>query len=133
MTVQAPQNYSVGNLILPRSGPVIIAANVDLTTASEAELDTTTFFERNLIAYIQGVMIDNYDGNKDISLTVNSGTNQRVICPANCQAWLPIFVPNGCTKFNIVGITGSPGIVLPVFFYNIPLQPLVNRKTFPAA
>jgi hypothetical protein len=127
------QNYGVGNLILPRSGPQVIAANLDLTATAEGLVDLTTFFQQNLIAYVQGVMIDNWDGPEDIHLTVANGTGQRVIAPAGSQVWLPLFVPSGSMKFDIVAPGGVPGIVIPFYFYNIPLQPTINRKIFPAA
>lgn len=128
-----PQNYGVGNLVLPRSGPVVISATLDMIANQEADIDFTNFFQRDLISFIQGVFVDNWDGVSDLAITVLSGTGQRVIVPAHSQAWLPLFVPSGSTKFSIRGITAAPGVAIPVTFYNIPLQPVINRKTFPAA
>jgi hypothetical protein len=69
---------------------------------------------------LQGVFIDNSANLNNLSLTMSS-TNQVLICPKKSQGYFSIMVPD---PPQITAATPI-GIIIPMFFYNIPIQPAV--------
>lgn len=109
---------------LPEKGPLIVPIACDFRTSQTFEVDFSQLIQTSDIDYISGVFIDNWDNPDPVTL-VCTGSNQRVICPANAQMWSPLLAPNPAF---VTASNPATGIVVNMQFYNIPLLPMVVRK-----
>ena len=118
--MQLPNAFGIANVLVPAGGPKCIPIDVDFTAVASVILDGTTIVAQGKIEYLQGVFIDNSANLNNVSLTMSS-TNQVIICPKQSQGYFQIMVPD---PPQIIAATPI-GIVIPMFFYNVPIQPNV--------
>lgn len=118
--MQLPNAFGIANVLVPAGGPKCIPIDVDFTNVASVILDGTTIVAQGKIEYLQGVFIDNSANLNNVSLTMSS-TNQVIICPKQSQGYFQIMVPD---PPQIIAATPI-GIVIPMFFYNVPIQPNV--------
>lgn len=119
--------YQINNtkMVAPTEGPRALVAFLNFTSgASQATVDLTQQTQPPAqLSVIQGVFIDNHAGTVDI-LMQQVQTAQIIVCKAGQQIYTPVFAA-ATPVFNFVGGGGaSPGIVIPVYFYNVPISPL---------
>lgn len=122
MTIQ-PTRYGISNMTLPPEGPQVILVPSDLTNgATEFDIDLSSFVERQQISFVQGIFVDNVSGGaQDLFLQTQPGdTGQRIYIPAGKQVYSPVFCVN--PQFKLTAAV-SPGLVIPVYFHNMPLMP----------
>lgn len=116
----------VGNAQIPAEGPK--ALNVILNFASpisQIGVDLSSQVgnpgPQVVMSVIQGVFVDNASGSVDLFMQVLA-TGQRLHFPAGSQLYMPIFAPATGPQFVFYGEgNASPNIVIPVYFYNMPL------------
>lgn len=103
------------------------AANVplDFTSVTSLDLDFTQAENNRVVSAILGVFIDNSQNAQSITWTQTSATAQRIIIPANSQAYLPVLsvVPD---KMNFA-TTGA--VIVPVQFLNFRPDPIIWSAT----
>lgn len=118
--MQLGATFGIANVVVPAGGPKCVPTNVDFTAVASVMLDGQQIVSQGRIEYLQGVFIDNSANINNISLTMSS-TNQVIICPKKSQGYFTIMVPD---PPQIVAATPI-GIIVPMFFYNVPIQPAV--------
>lgn len=112
-------------MTLSGMGPLVVPQNVDFQTATNVEVDLSALVQNGNIDFISGAYIDNSQSSEDLTIVV-AGTNQRIIIGANQQGYMPLLAPNN-PKFQL-SYPVSPAIILPIFFYNIPLLPMLYTR-----
>jgi len=112
-------------MTLSGKGPLVVPQIADFQTATEVEIDLSALVQNGNIDFISGAWIDNSQSAEDLTIVV-SGTNQRVIIGAGQQGYMPLLAPNN-PKFTL-SYAVSPAILLPIFFYNIPLLPMLYTR-----
>jgi hypothetical protein len=114
------QTFGIANVVVPAGGPKVVPINVDFTVVASVNLDGQSIVSQGKIEYLQGVFIDNSANINNVSLTMST-TNQVIICPKKSQGYFSIMVPD-----PPVIVAATPiGIIIPMFFYNVPIQPAV--------
>jgi hypothetical protein len=106
---------------VPQGGPKCVPLNVDFTAAAIVTLDGSSIVSQGKIEYLQGVFIDNSANVNNLSLTMST-TGQTLICPKKSQGYFSIMVPD---PPQIQANANGVGLVIPMFFYNVPIQPAV--------
>lgn len=118
---------SVFNQTLSKLGPKVVPQNVDLTTASGLELDLSPLVQNGNIDFVSGAWVDNSANDQVLNIAV-AGSKQNIIVPANTQGYFPMLSPNN--PIFTFSCATSPGLIIPVIFYNIPLLPYMwNAST----
>jgi len=118
--MQLGQTFGIANMVVPAGGPKCVPINVDFTAVAQVLIDGQQIVTQGKIEYLQGVFIDNSANLNNVSLTMST-TGQVIICPKKSQGYFSIMVPD---PPQIIGNT-TLGIIIPMFFYNIPIQPAV--------
>jgi hypothetical protein len=118
--MQLGSTFGIANMVVPAGGPKCVPVNVDFTAVASVQLDGQQIVTQGRIEYLQGVFIDNSANINNLSLTMST-TNQVIICPKKSQGYFTIMVPD---PPQIIAATPI-GLVIPMFFYNIPIQPAV--------
>jgi hypothetical protein len=118
--MQLGATFGIANMVVPAGGPKCVPTLVDFTAVASVLLDGQQIVTQGKIEYLQGVFIDNSANLNNLSLTMSS-TNQVLICPKKSQGYFSIMVPD---PPQITAATPI-GIIIPMFFYNIPIQPAV--------
>lgn len=119
--------YSIANAQLPPGGegPRALAVALNFTGgATSAFIDLTQQTQPPAqLSIIQGMFVDNSLGT--VVLRMQQQQSRQVIAiGAGQQMYVPVLstIP---PQFNFVGANNaSPGIFVPVFFYNVPISPL---------
>jgi hypothetical protein len=115
------QTFGIANMVVPQGGPKCVPLNVDFTAAAIVTLDGSQIVSQGKIEYLQGVFIDNSANVNNLSLTMST-TGQTLICPKKSQGYFSIMVPD---PPQIQANANGVGLVIPMFFYNVPIQPAV--------
>lgn len=118
--------YGISNMVLPPEGPQAVRYVLDFVnnpTGMDLDLSDTV---PDQMSFVQGMYIDNADSLVAVICTVTNGTQQRITIPAGSQCYVPILVDNP-PNFHFVGKGGNPAIAIPVYFYNMPIPPLVLK------
>ena len=84
-------------------------------------LDLTQAVLQKTIDQIQSVFVDNSLNGSSVSIQCRA-SNHKVVIPKNSQAWMPILVVQGSEFFDIAS---SGGVVVPLFFCNVPMPAAV--------
>lgn len=113
--------FGIANVVVPAGGPKCVPTFVDFSNAASVLLDGQAIVSQGKIEYLQGVFIDNSANVNKLSLTMST-TNQTIIAPAKSQGYYTIMVPD---PPQIVAATVQANIIIPLFFYNVPIQPAV--------
>ena len=113
--------FGIANVVVPAGGPKCVPANVDFSNAAQVLLDGTQIVTQGKIEYLQGVFVDNSANVNNLSLSMST-TGQVIIVPAKSQGYFSIMCPD---PPQIVASTVQANIVIPMFFYNVPIQPAV--------
>lgn len=118
--MQLSQSFGIANVVVPGGGPKVIPVNVDFTVNPQVLIDGQNLVSSGKIEYLQGVYIDNSANVNPVSLTMST-TNQVITCPKKSQGYFAIMCPDPpqITANTLVGV------VIPMFFYNVPIQPAV--------
>lgn len=119
--MQLGNTFGIANIVVPAGGPKCVPTNVNFANAAQVQLDGQLIVTQGKIEYLQGVFIDNADNPNKLTLTMST-TNQRIICPPNSQGYFSIMLPD---PPQILAETVQANIVIPMFFYNVPIQPAV--------
>ncbi len=108
------------NGMVPKEGPKTIPIKVDLTVNTTADIDFSQQNALEQISFIQGVYIDNSNNAAALTL-VCQGSGQIIEAPAGAQGYVPLLatLPN---KFTVAT---SGGVIVPLFFYNVPMPAAV--------
>jgi hypothetical protein len=114
------QSFGVANVVVPAGGPKVVPVLVDFTSVASVLLDGQSIVSQGKIEYLQGVFIDNSANINNLTLTMST-TNQIIMCPKKSQGYFTIMVPD---PPQIVAATPI-GLIVPMFFYNVPIQPAV--------
>jgi len=118
--MQASQTFGIANVVVPAGGPKVVPVTVDFTVNPQVLIDAQNLVSSGKIEYLQGVYIDNSGNVNAVSLTMST-TNQIITCPARSQGYFAIMVPDPPQMYANTPI----GVVIPMFFYNVPIQPAV--------
>jgi hypothetical protein len=113
--------FGIANVVVPAGGPKCVPTFVDFSNAASVLLDGQAIVSQGKIEYLQGVFIDNSANVNKLSLTMST-TNQTIIAPAKSQGYYTIMVPD---PPQIIAATVQANIIIPLFFYNVPIQPAV--------
>lgn len=124
--------YQIANtkMVAPTEGPRALVAFLDFTGAKfSAVVDLTQQTQPPAqLSVIQGLFVDNHASTVDL-LIQQQQTAQILIIKAGQQAYVPILAA-ATPVFNFIGANNaSAGIVVPVYFYNVPIAPLVLGGT----
>jgi hypothetical protein len=114
-------SFGIANMVVPAGGPKVVPTLVDFSNAASVTLDGQQIVSQGKIEYLQGVFIDNSANVNNLSLLMST-TNQLIICPKKSQGYFSIMVPD---PPQIIASTTQANIQIPMFFYNIPIQPAV--------
>lgn len=122
----------VSNAQLPQEGAVALRAQLDFTggvAATAVDLTNLTLPGPSFkLSYVQGLYVDASGSTVDI-LCVCGGTAQTIRFPAGTQTYAPIIAINPPT-FTFAGKNGaSPGVIVPVYFLNVPMPGLVMGQS----
>lgn len=117
---------SVFNMTLSGNGPLVVPYVCDMRTVAEIDADLSALVANGNIDFISGAFIDNHASVELLTIRA-AGSNQAIRVPAGFQAYMPILAPNE-PKF-IISAAGVPGVIIPIFFYNIPLLPYMWDAT----
>jgi len=80
------------------------------------------------LSVIQGMFVDNHASGVDL-LIQQQQTSQVIIIKAGQQAYVPVLAA-ATPVFNFIGANNaSAGVVVPVYFYNVPIAPVVLGGT----
>lgn len=116
------QSFGIANMVVPAGGPKVVPANVDFSVNGSVLLDGSLIVSQGKIEYFQGVFIDNSQNANPLILTMST-TNQAIIAKAKTQGYYAIMVPD--PPQIIASTTIVNGLIIPLFFYNVPIQPAV--------
>ena len=119
--MQLGATFGIANVVVPAGGPKCVPTNVDFSNAAQVVLDGQQIVQNGRIEYLQGVFVDNSANVNNLSLTMST-TGQVIIVPKQSQGYFSIMVPD---PPQIVAGTVQANIVIPMFFYNVPIQPAV--------
>ena len=119
--MQLGATFGIANVVVPAGGPKCVPTNVDFSNAAQVVLDGQQIVQNGRIEYLQGVFVDNSANVNNLSLTMST-TGQVIIVPKQSQGYFSIMVPD---PPQIVAATVQANIVIPMFFYNVPIQPAV--------
>ena len=119
-TAPATQVQTVFNQTLSKIGPRILPEFIDLQTDSGVEVDLSPLIQNGNLDFIANAWVDNSLNAQELFISV-TGSKQLLTIPANTQGYYPLLSPND-PKFRIYCAT-SPGLIIPIIFSNIPLQP----------
>lgn len=114
--------FGVNNVLIPKEGPVVVPGTLNFENTAEIEISGEMVITQGKISFIQGVFIDNADNTDKLTLTIGN-TNQRIVCPANSQGYFPLLTPN--PPIIVARTTQGGGQIIPLFFYNVPIQSIV--------
>jgi hypothetical protein len=114
-------SFGIANVVVPSGGPKCVPALVDFSNSAVVILDGQQIINQGKIEYLQGVFIDNSANVNKLTLNMST-TGQNIICPAKSQGYFAIMVPN---PPQILASTTQAAIIIPLFFYNVPIQPAV--------
>lgn len=114
--------FGIANVVVPSGGPKCVPTFVDFSNNAQVLLDGQQIVNQGRIEYLQGVFIDNSANVAKLTLNMST-TGQNIICPAKSQGYFAIMVPN--PPQIIASTTQVNGLVIPIFFYNVPIQPIV--------
>lgn len=114
--------FGIANVIVPPGGPKCVPTRCDFSNVASIELDGSQIVQQGKIEYLQGVFIDNSKNLNPLSLTMST-TNQQIICPPKSQGYFSIMVPD--PPVITAATTQVNGLVIPMFFYNVPIQSAV--------
>lgn len=117
--VSAIHTYDIHNLKLPQEGPRTVPVVLDFTLASEILIDGSQLADTKKLTIVQGVYIDNSQGQNAISLRADV-TNAVITCPAGFQGYFTLIAIN---PFKIYATGGNDRIV--IYLYNMPISPAV--------
>lgn len=118
------QAFGIANVVVPGGGPKCIPINVDFTGVAVVNIDGQQVIAQGKIEYLQGVYIDNSLNANKLTLTMST-TNQVITAPPNSCGYYSIMVPD---PPQLVAQTVI-GVIIPMFFYNVPIQPAVWKVT----
>lgn len=112
--------FGIANVVVPAGGPKCVPTNVDFSNTAMVLLDGQQIVQQGKIEYLQGVFIDNSANANKLTLTMST-TGQTIIAPAKSQGYYSIMVPD--PPQITAATTQTNGLVIPLFFYNVPIQP----------
>jgi hypothetical protein len=120
--MQLGNTFGIANVVVPSGGPKCVPTFVDFSAVASVLLDGNQIVQQGRIEYLQGVFIDNSANANKLTL-IMSTTQQQIIAPAKSQGYYSIMVPD---PPQIQALTTQVnGLVIPLFFYNVPIQPAV--------
>lgn len=114
--------FGIANVVVPAGGPKCVPTNVNFSNAADVLLDGSQIVTQGKIEYLQGVYIDNSSNANKLSLTMST-TGQTITAPAKSQGYYAIMCPD--PPQIMAHTTQVNGLVIPMFFYNVPIQPAV--------
>lgn len=116
------QTFGIANVVVPAGGPKVVPALVDFSNNAQVLLDGSAIVQGGKIEYLQGVFVDNSANLNNLSLQMST-TNQTIIVPKKSQGYFAIMAPDPPQILAMTTLTN--GLVIPMFFYNVPIQPAV--------
>jgi hypothetical protein len=119
--MQLGATFGIANVVVPSGGPKCVPTNVDFSNSAVVLLDGQQIVTQGKIEYLQGVFVDNSANVNNLSLTMST-TGQVIIVPKKSQGYFTIMCPD---PPQISAATVQANIVIPMFFYNVPIQPAV--------
>lgn len=114
--------FGIANVVVPAGGPKCVPTNVDFSTSADVNLDGQQIVSQGKIEYLQGVFVDNSANLNTLVLTMST-TGQQIKVAPKTQGYFAIMVPDP-PQIN-AHTTQLNGLVIPMFFYNVPIQPAV--------
>jgi hypothetical protein len=111
--------FGMSNIIIPKSGPKCVPASCDFSADPEILIDGELIVSQRHIEYLQGVFIDNADNPTPLTIVL-AMTGQRIVARPHSQGYYAILMPN--PPRMTVSTTAAPGRIVPLFFYNVPIQ-----------
>jgi len=112
--------FGIANMVVPKGGPKCVPTSVDFSNVAQVLLDGTQIVNQGKIEYLQGVFVDNSANLNNLTLNMST-TGQNIIVPKKSQGYFSIMVPD--PPQIVVSTTQTNGLVIPMFFYNVPIQP----------
>lgn len=117
--------FGVNNVILPPEGPRVMPFIFDFQVSNNYTQDLLIPIQNNIIKHIQTLYIDN--SANPVALNCLIGLNgQRIICPARSQGYFSILFNDQDSVCNFT-TTQAGGVVVSVFFINVPIMPSIWR------
>lgn len=115
--------FGIANMVVPSGGPKCVPVlGLDFSNNASILLDGTQIVQQGKIEYIQGVYIDNSSNANPLSLTMST-TGQVITAKAHTQGYYSLMVPD--PPQITAQTTQTANLVIPMFFYNVPIQPQV--------
>lgn len=114
--------FGTFNAVLPAAGPVCYPQNLDFRTVAEQQVDLQSEIVAGHIAFVSGFYLDNSANANPITVVVDT-TFQRIIIPANKQAYMPTLSATSA-KFTVT-TQAAANLIVPFYALNFPVWPLV--------
>lgn len=121
------QALGVNQLKFPCEGPRFIRCPCPFMQGPIFEFDFFAILSLGNMANIQAVYVDNRDCGDKTVITI-AATNQRLVIPANAEAFLPAFFMTENGQFTVSNETSFDTAI--VFLLNNPVYPKVWPRTF---
>ena len=105
----------------PRCDAKALTYTAQLASATEDQADFQPPLVQKQIDNIQAVFVDNSANAQPLTIDIGS-TFQRLIVPANSQAYLPVFTDR---RGFVVTFTSTGGVDVKTFWLNVPMPAFV--------
>lgn len=120
-SVGAPPAFVVFNQSVPKDCQAkALRYQAQLASVQSDTLDTTSLVQYGVIDFFQSIYVDNFNNGSAIEIDCNI-TGQRVIVPANSQAWLPLLAPNPA----VFTFQSTGAVDVTVFLCNMAMPAIV--------
>ncbi len=119
--------FGTTNMVLPPEGPRVLPFIYDFQTAAIIDQDLVLPIQNGVIESIQTMFVDN--STNPNALTINVGEKgQTIVFPPRSQGYVPILFNDQDGTFTF-STTQGVGVVVNVFFANVPIMPIIWRVT----
>lgn len=112
-----PLSVPTGNDVPCKMGRRAIHVLIDFSLGSTYELDLSQIQSLGAMDCVQTMYVDNADNANELTLTMGL-TLQRIIIPANSQAYIPILQPN--PPVLKIATTGAPVVNVQLLNFFVP-------------
>lgn len=117
-------DMSIYNAQFPSEGAKVVPVPLNFSLQTAFTIDLTLLQQRGFVKSFQSVFVDNSASVVPITISIGA-SNQRVVIPGSSQGVVPIFVPSN----PVFTVSSAGGVVVPLFFCNVPLPAAVWPAT----
>lgn len=105
----------------PCANALALTVPLDFTANTQYALNLQNYQQNGTFDFVLGIYIDNFANGSQTIVTM-SGTNQRIICPANSEGYFPVLAGTSPTT---VTFSSAGNVVIQAVLYNFPIPAVV--------